>query len=83
VAPQYAVLLVIEDGGHKRAFENGVLAVEGKQAVGIERLGAFVPLAIDPLAIGPEVARQSFALQSSHFSRPLGLRGASYALDGS
>ena len=30
MAAQHAVLLVIEDGRHKRAFEDGVLAVEGE-----------------------------------------------------
>jgi hypothetical protein len=77
MATQYAVLLVIEDGGHERALKDSVSAVEGEQALGIERLGAFVPLAIDPLAIGQEVAPQSLVLRSTHFSRPFGLRGYS------
>jgi hypothetical protein len=42
MAAQHAVLLVIENGGHERALKDGVSAVEGEQALGIERLGAFV-----------------------------------------
>src|SRR6516162_4374790 len=67
---QHPVLFVIQNGRYERAFEHGVFAIEGEQAFGIERLGAFVPLAIHPLAVSPEIARRALVARFTHSVPP-------------
>src|SRR5262249_59738052 len=57
--------------------------VNAAERLASQFVGVVLPLPIDALAIGPEVAREPLVLRSTHISCPDRLRVRTYPLDGS